>query len=44
MMNSEHWYSRDGRPAYEVESAKGMMRPTTLRDARKLGLVPKGAR
>ena len=37
---SLHWYTRDGRPAYEVEAVKGGMRPTTLRDARKLGLVP----
>lgn len=37
---SLHWYSRDGSPAYQVEAAKGGMRPTTLRDARKLGLVP----
>jgi len=37
---SEHWYSRDGMPMYTVESAKGAQRPTTLRDARKLNLVP----
>lgn len=37
---SLHWYMQDGTPAYEVEAAKGGMRPTTLRDARKLGLVP----
>ena len=37
---STHWYSKDGEPAYEVEAAKGGMRPTTLRDARKLNLVP----
>lgn len=35
-----HWYTPDGQPCYEVASAKGSMRPTTLRDARKLGLVP----
>lgn len=35
-----HWYHRDGSPAYEVEAAKGGMRATTLRDARKLDLVP----
>ena len=37
-----HWYTKDGRPAYEVPYAdprKGM-RPTTLADARKLGLLP----
>lgn len=37
---SLHWYARDGSPAYEVEAVKGGKRPATLRDARKLGLVP----
>ncbi|NDD54026.1 hypothetical protein EBZ39_09135 [bacterium] len=37
---STHWYTRDGEPMYTVESAKGTQRPTTLRDARKLNLVP----
>jgi len=38
---SEHWYYPDGRCCYEVERADGKgMRPTTLRDARKLGLLP----
>lgn len=38
---SEHWYSRDGAPAYEVPNkSAGGMRPTTVRDARALGLVP----
>ena len=37
---STHWYDKDGTPTYEVEAAKGGKRPTTLRDARKLGLVP----
>lgn len=37
---SQHWYAPDGSPAYEVRGANGMMRPATLRDARKLGLVP----
>ena len=37
---SGHWYTKDGTPAYEVLSAKGEPRPTTLRDARKLGLYP----
>jgi len=39
---SLHWYTRKGEPAYEVPYAdpgKGM-RPTTLRDAKKLSLVP----
>ncbi len=36
-----HWYTRDGKPMYEVPNASsGGMRPTTIRDARKLGLVP----
>ena len=37
-----HWYSRDGKPAYEVpyaDPSKGM-RPVNLSDARKLGLLP----
>jgi hypothetical protein len=36
-----HWYNQDGQPAYEVENkSKGGMRPTTLRDAKQLNLVP----
>src|SRR5262249_7873584 len=40
-----HWYRRDGEALHSVPSAKGSlqtvtMRPTTLRDARKLGLLP----
>jgi hypothetical protein len=37
---SDHWYSRAGQPAYEQITAKGGLRATDLRDARKLGLVP----
>jgi hypothetical protein len=37
---SGHWYTKTGEPCYEVRGANGQMRPTTLRDARKLGLVP----
>jgi hypothetical protein len=37
---SNHWYTRDGAPMYTVEAAKGGQRATTLRDARKLNLVP----
>lgn len=37
---SNHWYTRDGDPMYTVESSKGGQRNTTLRDARKLNLVP----
>ena len=38
--DSAHWYQRDGSPSHTVLSAKGEPRPTTLRDARKLGLLP----
>lgn len=37
-----HWYAVDGTPVYEVpysDPRKGM-RPTTLADARKMGLLP----
>jgi hypothetical protein len=38
---SGHWYRRDGSPCHEVPRAKGDgVRPTTLRDARKMGLLP----
>ncbi len=37
---SGHWYAPDGSPCYEVKGAKGQVRPTTLRDARKMGLYP----
>jgi hypothetical protein len=37
---AQHWYTKDGAPAYEVPAKDGSMRPTTLRDARKLGLLP----
>lgn len=36
-----HWYTREGAPAYAVAKADGSgERPTTIRDARKLGLLP----
>lgn len=35
-----HWYRPDGSPCYSIESKDGTPRPTTLRDARKLGLLP----
>lgn len=38
--DSAHWYQRDGVPLHTVPSLKGEPRPTTLRDARKLGLLP----
>lgn len=37
---SQHWYTRTGEPAYEMKGANSNMRAPTLRDARKLGLVP----
>jgi hypothetical protein len=38
--DSAHWYRRDGEALHSVASAKGEPRPTTLRDARKFGLLP----
>jgi hypothetical protein len=35
-----HWYQLNGVPLHTVPSLKGEPRPTTLRDARKLGLLP----
>ena len=35
-----HWYTQQGEPCHFVEGKNGMMRDATLRDARKLGLVP----
>ena len=41
---SGHWYRPDGSPCHSVEYSdkrkKGEFRPTTLGDARKLGLFP----
>jgi hypothetical protein len=37
---SGHFYTRSGEPAYTVLSKDGKTRNTTLRDARKLNLVP----
>jgi hypothetical protein len=37
---SSHWYTKKGQSAYQVEAKNGEMRATTLRDARKLDLVP----
>ena len=37
---SGHWYDRNGRPQYTIIGANKKERPTTLRDARKLDLVP----
>lgn len=35
-----HWYAKDGAPFYTIIGSNGNERPTTLRDARKLELVP----
>ena len=37
---SGHWYAKDGTPTYTVKGKNGKERPTTLRDARQLSLVP----
>ena len=38
---SAHWYkAEDGAPQYTVTAKDGSQRPTTLRDARKMNLVP----
>jgi len=37
---SVHWYRQDGGPQYTVKAKDGSDRPTTLRDARKMNLVP----
>lgn len=37
---SGHWYTRTGEPMYQVKSNGGVLRNTTLRDARKYDLVP----
>jgi hypothetical protein len=36
----QHWYTLKGEPLYTVKGANGKERDTTLRDARKLKLVP----
>lgn len=35
-----HWYTQDGKPCFTIIGANGKERPTTLRDARKLNLIP----
>lgn len=37
---SVHWYQQGGAPQYTVKAKDGSDRPTTLRDARKMNLVP----
>jgi hypothetical protein len=40
-MKTSHWYDKTGAAVFEVPRASGGgMRPTTLADARKLGLLP----
>lgn len=39
--NASHWYDRTGKPMHFVERSDGKgTRPATLRDAKKLGLLP----
>jgi hypothetical protein len=40
MKDSGHWYYRNGAACHTIIGANGKERPTTLRDARKLGLFP----
>lgn len=37
---SQHWYDLQGNPCYTIIGKNGKERPTTLRDARSIGLVP----
>ena len=37
---SEHWYDKNGKPAYTIIGVNGKERATTLRDAKKHGYVP----
>jgi hypothetical protein len=39
-ISDSHWYTVDGKPAYSIVGKNGQQRPTTLRDARKLALLP----
>lgn len=38
--DSGHWYTQSGEPYYTLIGNNGKERPVTLRDARKLGLLP----
>lgn len=41
VLQSAHWYTRDGKAMHTIQNADGDgTRPTTLADARKLGLFP----
>jgi len=38
---ASHWYSKDGEPRHQIPKAKGDgLKPPTIADARKLGLLP----
>ena len=37
---SQHWYDKEGNPAYTIIGVNGKERATTLRDAKKHGYVP----
>lgn len=37
---ASHWYAADGSPVHEQTTRDGGRRPTTIRDARKLNLLP----
>ena len=37
---SGHWYTKEGKPAYTIVGSNGKVRNTTLRDAKKLKLLP----
>ena len=37
---SNHWYDKEGNPAYTIIGVNGKERATTLRDAKKHGYVP----
>lgn len=40
-LGSSHWYSLDGKPVHKLPTKDGDgERPTTIRDARKLNLLP----
>jgi hypothetical protein len=40
LSESGHYYQQDGTPAYTIVGANGKTRKTTLRDAKKHGLLP----
>lgn len=39
-LTDSHWYTKDGKPCYSMTAKNGTERSTTLRDARKLDLLP----